>query len=274
MLPTLEIGSWHLNTYSFLYVLALLVAGMYGFHRLLAGLERPPELVIRGTFLAILGGFGGAYAVRAFLTLQYFVQSGDLTWSGGSSFVGVLLGGVGVGILYCRHHRIPLPRALDLAAPALALGQAVGRLGCLAAGCCYGRPADAWLGLVLPDADGLWVSRYPTQLMAAAADLLILATLLILERRGKRRPGQRRPFDGLTFLLYLSLYCLKRFALEFLRGDAIPAVGGLSWAQLYTLAGLLAAATLIVWNLRRKTTYDSLASLSSKSRGRWPSTGS
>jgi phosphatidylglycerol:prolipoprotein diacylglycerol transferase len=267
MLPTFDLGPWHIGTYSAVYIVALLLCGMYSFHRLLTGLEAPPQVVVRGTFLAILGGFAGSYLVQAVVTVQHWLHTGELVWMEGSSFVGVVGGGGLVGLLYCRAHRIPLGRAFDRGgALPLPLGQALGRLGCLAAGCCYGRPTDSWLGLYLPDASGTWAVRYPTQLLAAAANLLIFFTLLAVERYGQQRSplsplgrgaggeGESRPFNGFLFLLYLDLYCLKRFLMEFLRGDAIPLLGPITWVHLYTLAGLVAATALIVWRVHRPTT--------------------
>lgn len=253
MLPTFDLGPWQISTYSAVYILVLLVAGMYAFHRLLTGLGQPPEVIMRGLFLAILGGFVGQYLVRVVLVVQRFLQSGELVWRGGSSFIGMLLGGTAVGALYCPKYDISLPRTLDRVAPALALGQAIGRWGCLAAGCCYGKPTDSWLGVHLRNIHGEWAVRYPTQLMASAVDLLIFGLLLLVERLASRRYWH---FDGLLFLLYVDLYSLKRFLLEFLRGDVLPVWGPITWVHVYTLTGMFLSTGLIVWNLRRVIRRD------------------
>ena len=248
MLPTFNLGSWQLSTYSVVYALALLLAGMYAFHRLLTGLDRSPETIMRGLLLTILGGFVGQYAVRLVLVAQRFLQSGELAWRGGSSFIGMLLGGVGAGAFYCRKHNISLPRALDRVAPVLPLSQAISRWGCLAAGCCYGKPTDSWPGVYLRNIHGEWAVRYPTQIMASAADLLIFGLILLAERL---TAGRRWYFDGLLFLLYVFCYSLKRFLLEFLRGDVLPLWGPITWVHLYTLVGMGLSLGLIAWNLRR-----------------------
>ena len=246
MLPTFSLGPWQVSTYSAIYVLALLLAGMYAFHRLLIGLDHPPQVIMRGLLWTILGGFVGQYLVRGVIVLQRFLQSGDLAWAGGSSFIGMLLGGLAAGALYCRKYKISLPRALDRTAPAIALSQAIARWGCLAAGCCYGKPTDSWLGVYLRNIHGEWAVRYPTQLMASAADLLIFGLLLFIEQIAARRRGY---FDGLLFLCYVFLYSFKRFLLEFLRGDVLPVWGPITWVHLYTLVGMLGSAALIAWNL-------------------------
>lgn len=159
-----------------------------------------------------------------------------------------------MGALYCRLVRQPLGRAFDLAMLPLPLGQAIGRLGCLAAGCCYGRPTASWLGLYLPDHDGVWAMRYPTQLLSVAANLLILFCLLGAERRGRARAGGQRgwPFDGFLALLYVALFSLKRFLIAFLRASGeVALIGPLSWMHLNALAGLAVASALIYWNLHR-----------------------
>jgi len=250
MLPVLALGPWQIGTYAATYALALFVAGMWAFHRLCRGLPHPPRLLARGLVLAIGAAFIGAHLVRLLPTLQEWQRTGSVAWFGGSSFAGALAGGCLAALLYFRRHQVPLGRALDLgAALPFPLGQAIGRLGCLAAGCCYGRPTASPLGLYLPDHEGLWAVRHPTQLLAAGADLLILAVLLAVEGRGRRhslQPGTAPPPAGSLFLVYLALYSLKRFALEFLRGDGLPAAGALSWAHLYSLAALAVALALLL----------------------------
>jgi phosphatidylglycerol:prolipoprotein diacylglycerol transferase len=243
VLPSFDVGTWHLYTYALANAVALLVAGMYAFHRLLR-LDVPSQVVVRGLFYTVVAGFAGVFAVRLVPTIQAFLRTGSLAWSGGSSFAGAALGGGLAMGLYYRRQAVPLGRAFDLIVLPLPLGQAIGRLGCLAAGCCFGRPTASPLGMYLPNGEGIWAVRYPTQLMAAGADLLILAALLAVERIRVRR--RARPFDGLLILLYLILYCLKRFSLEFLRGDAIPLLGPVSWVHLYTVAAIALALALIV----------------------------
>jgi phosphatidylglycerol:prolipoprotein diacylglycerol transferase len=147
---------------------------------------------------------------------------------------------------------------------AIPLAQAIGRLGCLAAGCCYGKHTASWLGMCLPDANGVWMLRYPTQLMSSAANLLIFVGLLTFERYGTRRsaltatslverPGRRGegwPFDGFLFLLYLSLFCFKRFSIEFLRGDAVSVSGPFTPTHIACLIVFIVSTALMLRGLR------------------------
>ena len=142
-----------------------------------------------------------------------------------------LIGALVVGLLaysiFYRLKRVPLSRALDVIVVAIPLGQAIGRLGCLAAGCCYGKITTSPLALILPDASGFWAPRYPTQLQAARGSILTFFILLGLERWLQRQaptkkqtaPLSRRQAatDGWLFWAYILLYSTQRLAVETLR---------------------------------------------------------
>jgi phosphatidylglycerol:prolipoprotein diacylglycerol transferase len=143
----------------------------------------------------------------------------ELLRSGGV-FYGGLIAAVVVALLYLRRHRLPLWTTTDVFAPGIALGHVIGRLGCLMAGCCFGRPASVPWAITFRDPAAmanvgtpLGVPLHPTQLYEAGAEALILACLLAFERRG-------RPFPGRTFWSYMLLYGVSRFVIEFYRGDS------------------------------------------------------
>ncbi len=153
---------------------------------------------------------------------------------------GVFLGGVVLAFVVCvpyaLYARLPLLRTMDVIAPALALGQGIGRIGCLAAGCCYGLPVPGsrW-GLVFVSRFAnrttgvpLGVPLYPTQIVESAASLLICAVLLWLLARRHR--------DGEVMGAWLFLYGTARFFLEFYRGD--PGRGSLFGDALTVTQGL------------------------------------
>ena len=132
--------------------------------------------------------------------------------------------------------------------------QAVGRVGCVMAGCCCGIETTAWPALVLPDTEGVWVSRYPTQFADILANLLIAATILVFERHAQRKGRllQAWPFDGFLFLIYVWLYCLQRFFVEFWRDDWPVLFGPFTWTHLYCAIGFVLASVLFVVNMRRR----------------------
>src|SRR5205814_7376401 len=149
-----------------------------------------------------------------------------------------------VAFWYIHRHRLPFWTTCDVFAPGIALGHVTGRLGCLAAGCCYGKPTDvAWaITFTNPLASSnvgtpLGVPLHPTQIYEAGAELLILIFLLATERKG-------RPFAGRTFWLYMLLYAVSRFIIEFYRGDERGMVGMFSTSQFISL--LLAPLALVM----------------------------
>jgi phosphatidylglycerol---prolipoprotein diacylglyceryl transferase len=141
-----------------------------------------------------------------------------LARSGGVFYGGLILA-VTVALWYIRRVGLPLWTTCDVFAPGIALGHVVGRFGCLFAGCCYGKPTTRPWGITFTDpfassnvGTPLGVPLHPTQLYEAGAELLILGVLLFSERKG-------RPFPGRTFWLYMLLYAISRFIIEFYRGD-------------------------------------------------------
>ncbi len=251
MLPVLRFGLWQIRTYILGYVVATLVVDALSVQRLRRA-GWPQLAALRAVLVTTTLGFAGAYLIRVLPTFQRFLAAGIWEWYGGNSFIGGLLGGIGTLAAACWLGRQSISRALDAVLPPLALGQAIGRLGCFAAGCCYGRPTTSWLGMYLPDHAGNWALRYPTQLLSAAANLLIFGALLAVERWLKPRR------EGTLAALYLGLYCLERFGSEALRADAVPlfhtAGLALSWVQFYTLAGLGLSLGWLIWQLSHSGT--------------------
>lgn len=258
MLPFIELGPWRLSTYYLIGVPAMTFAGAWAFYRLLR-LGRPVGVIVLGLFLTVVGGLGGTVLTTHLINLQRFAAGGILARPETLSISRALICGIAVAAVYCWRRGISLRRALDLGGLPLFLGLGIARLGCFANGCCYGKPTDSWLGMYLPDVNGMWAVRYPTQLMSAAANLLIFGVLVAVERHGARRlaggPGEGDrgwPFDGFVALLGILLYSLKRFSIAFLReGGAIPILGSFSMMHLEALAGLVIAAALIFINLYR-----------------------
>ena len=169
---------------------------------------------------------------------------------GGLIFYGGFLLAAAALAWFARHQRLPLWHAADFAIPGLAVGHALGRIGCFLNGCCYGRPAGhAWCGLVYPPESEpgrlfAGVPLYPVQLLESAC--LILIWLVLLYAYPRRRK------DGTVFALYLVLYPPCRFLLEYLRGDARQSWFALDVAQATSLALLAAGILLFIFLPRRR----------------------
>ena len=257
MFPTISIGSLQLSTYSTVYGLAIFVGCTLGYQRLVVNGVAARHATV-GLLLGIWGGIGGAYLGRGVSALlESVVSAGVFSWQGGSTFMGALMGASVVSLVYSRRNGIPLRRTSDLWVLPLPLGQAIGRLGCLGQGCCYGKATDSWLGVYLRDVRGVWMIRCPTQAISSVANLLIFLILLGFEHYRTSLLGKPQgwPFHGFIFLLYIDLYTLKRFGVEFLRGDARPLVGPFTLVHLACLAGFV-VATALIWRGSRRAAAE------------------
>src|SRR5438067_1830985 len=180
-----------------------------------------------------------------------------LARSGGVFYGGLILA-VTVALLYIRRVGLPLWTTCDVFAPGIALGHVVGRFGCLFAGCCYGRPTTMPWGITFTDpyaasyvGTPLGIPLHPTQLYEAGAELLILIVLLVTERRGRYFPGR-------TFWLYMLLYSISRFVIEFYRGDDRGAVGMFSTSQFISVILAPLALGMLVYLSRRESPVPEL----------------
>jgi phosphatidylglycerol:prolipoprotein diacylglycerol transferase len=173
----------------------------------------------------------------------------------GGVFYGGLIVAVVVALWYIRRVGLPLWTTCDVFAPGIALGHVVGRLGCLFAGCCYGLPTNKPWGITFTDqfardnvGTPLGIPLHPTQLYEAGAELVILIMLLTTERKGRSYPGR-------TFWLYMLLYAISRFVIEFFRGDERGTVGMFSTSQFISILLAPLAIVMLVY-LSRQTPPD------------------
>jgi phosphatidylglycerol:prolipoprotein diacylglycerol transferase len=173
-----------------------------------------------------------------------------------------------VSAVLMRAYALPCWKGLDALAPGVALASAVSRLGCLAAGCCWGRPTDSWIGMRFTERahelTGVPIGEalVPTQLLSAGAGFLILGVLLLLRKH--------RAFNGQIILAYLMLYSVACFAIGFWRDDPHGQTLGLSTSQFISTIVFPLASIVYLW-LHEKNTltgdvYEGLnRSLSMKS---------
>ncbi len=222
MYPKLfEIGPINIYTYGVLLAAAYLIGLKYALVRARArGLDT--NKIMDLGIVIIISALIGAKLMLLAVDFDHFTENLSRIWTlmrSGGVFYGGLVLAVPVAFWYMRRQRLPAWVTCDVFAPGIALGHAVGRIGCLMAGCCWGKATSLPWGITFTNtlaADNvgtpLDIKLHPTQLYESGAELLILATLLVLERRG-------RPFPGRTFWMYLLLYAAARFVIEFYRGD-------------------------------------------------------
>ena len=177
----------------------------------------------------------------------------DLLSSGGV-FYGGLLFALVTSVVLMRLYRLPWRKTADAFAPGIAVGHAIGRLGCFSAGCCWGKPTDSWIGVRFTqkasELTGVPIDSalIPTQLIEAVANLLIFAFLLWLTKR--------RRFEGQVIFAYLMIYSVARFIIEFWRADPRGEAFGLSTSQLISVIMFPLALLLMIYYSRRKTSGD------------------
>ncbi len=190
------------------------------------------------------------------------------TLQAGGVFSGGLIAALLTAAWYVRRHRMPALGTCDAFAPGLAFGHVLGRFGCFAAGCCYGKPTHHFWGVVFTNPLANFVSGTPlgvriepTQLIEAAAEFFNFLLLTWMLRRKK--------FDGQVFGSFVVLYGIERFFIEFLRGDPGrgEVFGGLmSGTQLISI--LLVVSGGLIWWLKSSTQQSALSSQQSAIRNR------
>ncbi|HVL67277.1 MAG TPA: prolipoprotein diacylglyceryl transferase [Vicinamibacterales bacterium] len=255
MYPILfEIGGFPVYTYGVLLAAAYLLGLQFALVRARARGLDANRVMDLGIWI-IISALIGAKLLLLIVDFETFRRSPQelltLMRSGGV-FYGGLITAVLVAIWYLRRHRLPVWSVGDAFAPGIALGHVIGRLGCLFAGCCFGRTTDVPWAITFTNeyarqnvGTPLQVPLHPTQLYEAGAELIILGLLLVFERRG-------RAFPGRTFWGYMLLYGVTRFVIEFYRGDARGMVGALSTSQFVSIILVpLSIVMLIILSRRR-----------------------
>lgn len=197
------------------------------------------EQIVDFTCICLLGGILGGRLFFILLSWDYFFQHPlevVAVWHGGLVWYGGFLGGVFAAWFYIRRKHLDFLRVGDQFVPFLALGHALGRVGCFFNGCCYGRPTQAWCGVLFP---GHEERVLPTQLFEAFGLCILFVILRWLQTP---KTLQKR---GRIFGSYLAGYGLLRFVIEPLRGDQPVWRMGLTLQQAISFALIVAGLALI-----------------------------
>lgn len=216
-----KIGPFPVYSYGAMLALAFLICSFLAKRRA-ASIGMDGGKILDLTVVLIISGVIGGRLMFVLLDLEYFkTRPLDIfkLWEGGLVWYGGFILAVISGAAFLRINKMPMLKTADLMMPYVALGQAIGRIGCFLNGCCYGKSITL-----------------PTQLFESAAMFIVY---LILRRRV--------PSNGRTFFLYLILYSVFRFFIEFLRGDNMLVIMGLTFSQFISIIVLTAAA--ILWKV-------------------------
>ena len=234
-------------------VLAMVVADKRAPKRGLDG-----EQVYGLTVWTLILGFLSAKILFIITYFKDFLAS-PISFITGSGFVvfGGIIGGVATIWGYCKKNKLSFIDMFDLVVPSIALAQGFGRIGCLLAGCCYGRETDSAIGIVFSHSNYApnGVKLIPTQIMMSVGDFINAALLFWLADRWEKkimneRGLEERPSgtEGRLGLAYLTFYSIGRFIIEFFRNDYRGSVGILSTSQF--IAILVVAFCGVLYYLR------------------------
>ncbi len=241
-----KIGPLTLHTYGALVAIGFM-AGLFVAINQAKKQGIPKEKVLDLGFYILISAIVGSRLLYVIIESEYYIKHPlDIfkLWEGGLVFFGGLLLALPVVIVYLRKNALSFGKVADIFAPALAIGHAIGRLGCFSAGCCHGRPTTLPWGVVFTDPDSLAITGiplHPTQLYEAFANLVIFFLLLLFQKRKR--------FDGQIVALYLGFYSAVRFTIEFFRGDSARGffLDGISTSQGISLALFISAVSFLLY---------------------------
>lgn len=252
MFPYIEIFGRQFGTYGLCIAVAVFLVAALTIRD--AGRVGIPyeDIIILG---AIAMGFAFVCGTLLYIVVTYsweqivaWVRQGDFRFlNGGIVFYGGLIGGILGGWLGCKIAKRKMSELMPWVVPYIPLGHAIGRVGCVMAGCCHGYEYEGPLALHYPNS----VTQlppdqgyFPTQLLEAVLNIGLCITLVQLRKRCKRT-------SDLLFL-YLGGYAIVRFCVEFFRGDGIRGVYGWFSTSQWISIGLLAVALIYGLWIRKK----------------------
>lgn len=265
MYPELfKIGSFSIPSYGVLLAIALMI-GLLVAARLAKRDGLPNERIYDLGLWILIAGLLGSKLLLFIVDGDYYANpmrifTLDFLRSGGV-FYGGFLGGLVAAWFLIRAYKLDFWKVADAFAPALAIGQAIGRQGCFAAGCCWGTPTNLpWgvqfstfaheaTGVPIVDETGAALHLHPTQLYESFVMLAVFG--LLYYWHGKKA------FNGQIIIMYAMLYAIFRFVNEFFRADArgsligINDALGISTSQLISLIVGIGALVFLIIKLRK-----------------------
>lgn len=220
-----SIGPFTVHGYGLMIGIGVIVALLVGdFRAKEKGLNG--DLIYGLTVTTVILGFLAARILFIITEWEDFLKD-PMSFVTGNGFVvfGGIIGGAITIWAYCKIKKMDFLAYLDLMIPSVALAQGFGRIGCFLAGCCYGKETDSWFGITFTHSHYAPnnVKLIPSQLIMSAGDFVIAAILLIYAKKDRTK--------GKTSALYLILYSVGRFFVEFTRNDDRGFVGVLSTSQ-------------------------------------------
>lgn len=242
----LTIGSITIHGYGLMIGIGFLVAVILASYRAKrSGLDS--EFIYDLAFVAILGGMLGAKLLFIIVEIKNIINNPKILLDVANGFVvyGGIIGGILAAYIFCRLKKKVFLKYFDIVMPSVAIAQGFGRIGCLLAGCCYGRETTSRFGIVFTNSTFApnGVRLIPTQIISSVGDFAIGIFLILISKKLNK--------DGQVGTLYLILYGIGRFALEFLRSDYRGSVGVFSTSQFISLFVVLIGVLLFAFNSKK-----------------------
>lgn len=206
-----------------------------------------PDNVLSLVIWALVSGYIGSKLLFIITILPDVFKDPSILkniWQGWVVYGGIIGGVIGIMIM-CRVKKLDFWQYIDLTAPSMALAQGFGRIGCLLAGCCYGRPATSAFAITFHSSAFAPnnIALVPTQIISSGLDFANAFVLLWLDRKKK--------CDGQIMALYLMFYSTGRFVLEYFRGDLERgSVGVLSTSQFISVFTFILGVVIFVARTR------------------------
>jgi phosphatidylglycerol:prolipoprotein diacylglycerol transferase len=215
-----------------------------------------PQQIMDMGLNIIISAIVGSRLLYTLLNFTYYNENPVAIfkiWEGGLVFSGGIIGVIIAMFWYAKRRNLSLLKIGDLWAPAAALGQAIGRIGCFMSGCCYGKPTDLKWGVVFTHPNSLAplnIQLHPTQIYSSMSGFIIFFILLKIR--------SKKTFEGQVFLWFLILHSTARLAIERFRGDYRGFIlnSDMSVTQLVTVF-ILIASVVALMVLKPKTEKQS-----------------
>ncbi len=210
--------------------------------------------------LVLVIGFLGGKLLHIIVEFRAFLSDPiSVIGSEGFAVYGGIITGIATIFVYCRVKKLDFLHYIDLFATAVPLNQALGRVGCLLAGCCYGRETDSAFSLVFPEGccAPAGVKLIPTQPMMAVGNFIIFVIIFAYyfgtcpKANDGAGEGKLKYIPGIPTSLYLILYSLGRFVIEYFRDDFRGSVGPFSTSQFIAIFTFAAGLALCIIKIRK-----------------------